>query len=276
MDSKTNTAPKNCQVASKELNGKVALVTGASRGIGRAIAVALAEQGASVVVCSRTIATLAALTKEIESKGGRCIYSQVDVRLESSVDELLSFTNKEMGKIDILINNAGIYRTEAVDGHSLTTWDDVLSTNLTSALLTSRRVLGGMISRSWGRIINVASISGKVAEAYGAAYSASKFGLIGLTQAMALEVARYGITVNAVCPGWVSTSMASEQLSDESYLRLTEQEPSQASEIARLSVPQERFIEPHEVANLVVYLCSNAARGITGQSINICGGLSLH
>ena len=116
----------------------------------------------------------------------------------------------------------------------------------------------------------------KVAEAFGSAYSASKFALIGLTQSMALEAAKHAITVNAICPGWVDTKMAGDQLSDDNYLSLTEQEPSQALEIARLSVPQMRFIAPEEVASLVVYLCSEQARGITGQAINICGGLSLH
>ena len=133
-----------------------------------------------------------------------------------------------------------------------------------------------MIERNWGRIINISSISGKVAEAFGAAYSASKFAIIGLTQSMALEAAKHAITVNAICPGWVDTKMAGDQLSDDNYLSLTEQEPSQALEIARLSVPQMRFIAPEEVASLVVYLCSEQARGITGQAINICGGLSLH
>jgi ketoreductase len=132
-----------------------------------------------------------------------------------------------------------------------------------------------MIGKAWGRIVNISSVSGKTAEAYGAAYSASKFGIIGLTQALALEVAKSGITVNAICPGWVRTDMAIEQLQDPKWCGLNEIDQSQSVEIARLSIPQNRFLESEEVADLALFLCSNQARSITGQAINICGGLSL-
>src|SRR5262249_41921101 len=183
---------------------------------------------------------------------------------------------ERLGTPDILVNNAGIYKTEPVRGHSLEIWQEIIDINLTGALLTSRCVLDGMIEKGWGRIINISSISGKSGEAFGAAYSASKYGLIGLSQSMALEVARYGITVNAVCPGWVSTEMAVEQLTDQRWCKLNSLEPSESEEIARLSVPQERFISPEEVAELVAYLCTDSARGITGQAMNICGGMALH
>jgi ketoreductase len=133
-----------------------------------------------------------------------------------------------------------------------------------------------MVERGWGRIINISSISGKTAEIWGSAYSASKFGMIGLTQALALEVARHNITVNAVCPGWVLTEMATEQLQDPQYCELTGSDPKDAIANAAYSVPQQRMIEPEEVAALVAFLASDRARGITGQAINICGGLSLH
>jgi ketoreductase len=132
-----------------------------------------------------------------------------------------------------------------------------------------------MIERKWGRIINISSISGQKAEAYGTAYSASKFGLIGVTQSLALELARHGITVNSVCPGWVETDMAQEQINDPEWCRLNDINPEESLDIARLSVPQMRLIQPDEVAGLVGYLCSDRAKGITGQAINICGGLSI-
>jgi NAD(P)-dependent dehydrogenase (short-subunit alcohol dehydrogenase family) len=264
------------QTVNPSLSGKVACITGASRGIGAAVAKRLAAHGVKVAAGARTTSDLGALKADIEKMQGVCLDYTLDVRDQDSVAEFLSVAQSQLGAVDILINNAGIYATEPVAGHDLALWHDVIATNLTSALFTCRLVVPSMTERRCGRIINISSISGKVAEAYGAAYSASKFGLIGLSQSLALEVAHLGITVNAVCPGWVETKMASDQLSCERYLDLTEQEPSEAKDIARLSVPQRRFIEPAEVAGLVVYLCSDEARGITGQAINICGGLSLH
>jgi NAD(P)-dependent dehydrogenase (short-subunit alcohol dehydrogenase family) len=163
-----------------------------------------------------------------------------------------------------------------VEGHDLDVWRRTLDTNMTSAMVASSLVLPEMVTRKWGRVINISSISGKAGEAFGAAYSASKFGLIGLTQSMALEVARFGVTVNAVCPGWVATDMAFSQINDPQWCQLNNLPPAESLDIARLSVPQERFIEPGEVASLVVYLSTDDARGITGQAINICGGLSVH
>lgn len=261
---------------SNQLAGKVALVTGAGRGIGRQIALHLARNGAAIAGCSRSSDELGSLNAEIKVLQGDLFYRTVDVRDEQAIVDFIEDAKSKLGKIDIVINNAGIYRTEPVRDHTLATWHDVMNTNLTSALITCRHTVIGMCDRGWGRIINISSISGKVAEAFGAAYSASKFAMIGLTQALALEVAKDGVTVNAICPGWVDTKMANTQLEDTSYLTLTEQESTQAKEVAQLSCPQMRFIDPAEVAGLVVYLCSESARGITGQAINICGGLSLH
>lgn len=273
--------PKQLRHANKlppgqDLAGKVAWVTGASRGIGRAIAIALAERGAALAIGARNIEALAGVRESIESLGSPCFAAPLDVRKGNQIESFAEQIAAHLGAPDILVNNAGIYRTEPVRGHRLDIWQETIETNLTSALLTSRCVIDGMIFQGWGRIINIASISGKVAEAYGAAYSASKFGLIGLTQALALEVARLGITVNAVCPGWVKTDLAARQLSDERWCRLNSLNTSDAADLARLSVPQERFMAPEEVADLVAFLCTDAARGITGQAINICGGMALY
>ncbi len=270
-DEESTTVP-----AAGELAGRVAWVTGGSRGIGRAIALALADRGATVAIGARNMQALEAVRSEIESIGGTCLIASLDVRDGDSIIGFARAVADRLGTADILVNNAGIYKTEPVRGHSLEIWQETIETNLTGALLTSRAVLEGMIEKGWGRIINISSISGKVAEVFGAAYSASKFGLIGLSQSLALEVARHGITVNAVCPGWVSTDMAAEQLTDERWCRLNAVEPAESQEIARLSVPLERFITPEEVAQLVAYLCTDSARGITGQAINICGGMALH
>ncbi len=258
------------------LQGQVAVITGGSKGIGRFIASALSARGALVVLHARHHDELESARKDIESRGGRCVIQVVDVRSEESISEsmLELFTQFPSG-VDILVNNAGVYHTAAVNNHPTDLWDDTIKTNLHGPFFYCRSVLPHMIAKTSGRIINISSISGRVGEIHAAAYSSSKFGLIGLTQSLALEVAGNGITVNAVCPGWVDTDMSRQQLNDENWCKLSAVDPSEAVDIARLSVPQMRFIEPSEVAELVVWLCSRAARGITGQSINICGGMCL-
>ena len=262
--------------SSQALAQRKALITGAGRGIGRAVAIALAQAGCAVALLGRHEARLVAVSKEIdELVGVAAPYFLADVSKSDELEGALSLVQANFGHVDILINNAGIYRTEAVDNHGLESWRQVMETNLTSAVVSSKTCLPAMIAQNWGRIVNVSSISGKHAEAYGAAYSASKFALIGLTQATALEQARHGVTVNAVCPGWVATDMAYAQITDPLWCELNQIEVEQSLEIAKLSVPQMRLVEPTEVAGLVVYLCTSEAAAITGQAINICGGLSI-
>lgn len=237
----------------------------------------LAMQGATLAIISRNLSALTETQKQIEDATKRtCLSFACDVAEPDTLENVVERVQEQHGGVDILVNNAGIFSATPVASQNLDAWRGVMEVNLTSALRASKAVLPSMIERGWGRIINISSISGKTGEPYGAAYSASKFGMIGLTQSLALEVARHGITVNSVCPGWVDTAMAHEQLTDEDWCNLNQIERSQSVEIAKLSVPQERFIEPDEVAKFVCYLCSDFARGITGQAINICGGLSLH
>ncbi len=258
---------------SQALAGKHALVTGGGRGIGRATAIKLAQVGCSLTLLGRNEERLKAVCAEVQALTDiEASYLVADLAQADSLAKTLAAGEKE---INILVNNAGIYRTEAVVDHALASWREMLEVNLTSALILSKFVLPGMIARQWGRIINVSSISGKSAEAYGAAYSASKFAVIGLTEAMALENARYGITVNAVCPGWVATDMAFEQIEDQKWCDLNGLDKEQALEITKLSVPLMRLIEPSEVAGLIVYLCTHEAAAITGQSLNICGGMTI-
>ena len=201
--------------ASHALAQRKALITGAGRGIGRAVAIALAQAGCTVALLGRQEARLMAVSNEIKDLVGvQAPYFIADVSRAAELERALELVHTSFGRVDILINNAGIYRTEAVAQHDIASWLEVLETNLTSAVVSSKACLPAMIAQSWGRIVNVSSISGKHAEAYGAAYSATKFALIGLTQATALEQARNGVTVNAVCPGWVATDMAYAQIND--------------------------------------------------------------
>jgi ketoreductase len=275
------------KVSVKELDGKNALVTGASRGIGRAIAAELAGQGARVALVARSSERLAAFAGELNAKkSGTAIFKSLDLEAETFAVDLAKCLQSEGFSVDILVNNAGIYSTDYIplehaDGWEVSDpgcdnqWKRTMKVNLDAPYQLVKTLAPAMIERKWGRIINISSISGQKAEAYGTAYSASKFGLIGMTQALALELARHGITVNSVCPGWVETDMSQEQINDPQWCRLNDINPEESLDIARLSVPQMRLIQPDEVAGLVGYLCSDRAKGITGQAINICGGLSI-
>jgi NAD(P)-dependent dehydrogenase (short-subunit alcohol dehydrogenase family) len=259
------------------LADKVVAITGASRGIGRAMAQLFAEAGAEVHCLARSSEPLESLREEIESRSGKCYVKVCDVsdfdNLQNVMTEIIDRSKPK--RVDILINNAGIYSTRAVRDMEHLQWSSTLNINCSSAFVATRAVLEKMIEQRWGRVLFVSSISGKSGEPYGAAYSASKFAMLGLMQSLALEVAQFGITSNALCPGWVDTEMAHNQINDPQWCALNNLDVAQSEEIARLSVPQERLLEPLEVAQLALYLCSDAARGITGQAINICGGLSI-
>jgi NAD(P)-dependent dehydrogenase (short-subunit alcohol dehydrogenase family) len=276
----TKNSEKNTHSAFSPLlfKGKKVLVTGASRGIGRACALSFGRLGADLAILSRRPEGLCRLKADLDEISSNLLIVDevIDVAQPQALKDCMKRVKEKLGRVDILVNNAGIYITEEVDGHSLAVWQQTLDTNLTSAMVASSCVLEGMVAQKWGRVINISSMSGKVGEAFGSAYSASKFGLLGLTQSMALEVARFGVTVNAICPGWVATDMAFDQIKDPQWCRLNNIEPADSLDIARLSVPQERFIEAAEVAALVTFLATDDARGITGQAINICGGLSIH
>jgi 3-oxoacyl-[acyl-carrier protein] reductase len=243
-----------------KLEGRVALVTGASQGIGRACALALAREDASIAVAARNQQKLDELVAQITAAGGKAAAFVMDVADEDQVKSGIKSALAHFGKIDILVNNAGITRDQLVMRMKRADWDSVLNTNLTSAYLCIQQVIGSMLKQRWGRIINITSVFGQMGQAGQANYAASKAGLIGLTMAMAREVASRNITCNAVAPGFIETSMTAA-LSEE--FRQT----------AVKSIPLGRVGSPEDVANAVRFLASEEASYITGHVLNVNGGL---
>ncbi len=243
-----------------KFEGRVALVTGASQGIGRACALALAREGATVAVAARNRQKLDDLVAEIAAAGGKASAFVIDVADEEQVKSGINSALGQFGKIDILVNNAGITRDQLVMRMKRADWDAVLNTNLTSAYLCIQQVIGSMLKQRWGRIINVTSVFGQIGQAGQANYAASKAGLIGLTMAMAREVASRNITCNAVAPGFIETGMTAV-LSEEFKQNAVKQ------------IPLGRVGSPEDVASAVCFLASDDASYITGHVLNVNGGL---
>jgi len=242
------------------LSERVAFVTGASQGIGRACALKLAQSGAAVALAARSQDKLNALAGEITAAGGKAAAFPLDVADEAQIKEVLKSAIARFGKIDILVNNAGITRDQLVMRMKRTDWDAVLNTNLTSAYLCIQQVIGSMLKQRWGRIINITSVFGQTGQAGQANYAASKAGLIGLTMAIAREVASRNITCNAVAPGFIETAMT-ESLSDD------------FKQNAVKMIPLGRVGTPEDVANAVAYLASEEAAYVTGHVLNVNGGM---
>jgi 3-oxoacyl-[acyl-carrier protein] reductase len=243
-----------------KLEGRVALVTGASQGIGHACALALAREGATVAAAARNQKNLDDLVARITSAGGKASTFIIDVADEEQIRSGVKSAIAQLGKIDILVNNAGITRDQLVMRMKRNDWDAVINTNLTSAYLCIQQVLPSMLKQRWGRIINVTSVFGQMGQAGQANYSASKAGLIGLTMAMAREVASRSITCNAVAPGFIETSMTAV-LSEE------------FKQTAVKNIPLGRVGSPEDVAHAVCFLASDDASYITGQVLGVNGGL---
>jgi 3-oxoacyl-[acyl-carrier protein] reductase len=242
------------------LAGHVALVTGASQGIGRACALKLASGGAAVAVAARNQEKLNELVNEIAATGGKAAAFPLDVGEEEQIKSAVKAVIAEFGKIDILVNNAGITRDQLVMRMKRADWDSVLQTNLTSAYLATQQVIGSMLKQRWGRIINIASVFGQMGQAGQANYAASKAGLIGLTMAIAREVGSRNITCNAVAPGFIETAMTAV-LSDE------------FKQTAVKQIPLGRVGSVDDVAAAVEFLASEGASYITGHVLNVNGGL---
>ena len=248
--------------------GRVALVTGGGRGIGRAIALALAQAGADVAVAARTVPELEAVAAEVAALGRRTFFLPLDVLDRAAIASAPGLVAKELGPVDILVNNAGIHQAAPVHKLDDATWDAVLGVNLTGPMLLTRACLPAMYERGFGRVINVASVAGKIGLKYGAAYSASKHGLIGFTRTLALEAARKGVTVNAICPSWTETQMLDDAV--DAIARATGRTEAEAREVILRSNPLGRAALPEEVAEAAVFLARNGA--VTGQAIHVDGG----
>jgi 3-oxoacyl-[acyl-carrier protein] reductase len=242
------------------LSGRVALVTGASQGIGRACALKLATEGATVAAAARNQDKLNELVNEIIASGGKAAAFTLDVTDEEQVKSAIKSAIAQFGKIDVLVNNAGITRDQLVMRMRRADWDAVLQTNLTSAYLCIQQVTSSMLKQRWGRIINITSVFGQMGQAGQANYAASKAGLIGLTMAVARELGSRNITCNAVAPGFIETAMT-EALGDEFKQNAAKQ------------IPLGRVGTPGDVASAVAFLASDAAAYITGHVLNANGGL---
>jgi len=252
------------------LADRVALVTGASRGIGKAIAQALAGQGAKVAICARDAEAARRAADEIAPSGGRVLAFCADVTQKAAVRDLLTGVVARWGPIHILVNNAGLNARIPIESDDDAAWLAVLHGNLLGTYYVTREALRSMPSHGGGRIINLASVLGRFGVPGYTAYCAAKHGVIGFTRALALEVVDRGITVNALCPGWVETQMADHGMGETAAALGTSKEQFRKQALA--AVPIQRILQPEEIAQLVVYLASDAASGMTGQALNLCGG----
>ena len=242
------------------LEGRVALVTGASQGIGRACALVMAGSGAKVALCARNQEKLEQLASEISAAGGEAAVFKLDVAREDEIKATAKAVIARFGKVDILVNNAGITRDQLVMRMKRADWDDVLSTNLTGPYLLTQAVISSMLKQRWGRIINITSIFGQIGQTGQANYSSSKAGLIGLTMSVAREVGSRNITVNAVSPGFIETAM-------------TEVLPTELKENILKNIPLGRAGSDMDVAHAVRFLASEEAGYVTGHVLNVNGGI---
>jgi 3-oxoacyl-[acyl-carrier protein] reductase len=245
------------------LTGKVALVTGASQGIGRACALALAAQGATVALAARNVEKLDAVAAEIAAAGGTAKAYALDVSSEDSIKSAAKQIIADLGAVHILVNNAGITKDGLALRMKLADFEDVLRTNLTGAFLLTQAVLSPMMKARWGRIVNITSVVGETGAAGQANYAASKAGMIGLTKSFAREFASRGITVNAVAPGFIQTAMTDVLTDDQKTGILTQ-------------IPLARYGSDADIAAAVAFLASDTAGYITGHTLDVNGGMYMH
>lgn len=259
------------QSKAQDLTAKTALVTGAASGIGRAIAKALAAQGVSVSVCDLNESAARAVVAEIEQARGHALALQADVSNPSQVRAAVKMALDRFGRLDILVNNAGLQFIAPVHEFPEDKWNLLIGVMLTGAFLCTKYTLPSMIAKRWGRIVNISSIHGLIASPFKSAYIAAKHGIIGLTKTVALEVGEYGITANAVCPSYVRTPLVEGQVADQAKIHGIP--PNEVIEKVMLGpAVVKRLLEPEEIAALVLYLCSDAAAGVTGSAYTIDGG----
>jgi 3-hydroxybutyrate dehydrogenase len=270
---KTQGAPS----ASRSLAGKVSLVTGSTSGIGLGIARALAEAGSAVVLNGLGVASEIARTKDRISADCdvKVNYSPADMTRPAAIREMIETTLAEHGRLDVLVNNAGIQYVAPLDQFPIDKWDTILSINLSSAFHTMRSVLPAMRKNKFGRIINIASAHGLVASPFKAAYVAAKHGIVGLTKVAALETAEQGITCNAICPGYVYTPLVEAQIDGQAKAHGISREQV-IHDVLLAQQPNKRFATVEELGSLTVFLASDAAASITGIALPVDGGWTAH
>jgi NAD(P)-dependent dehydrogenase (short-subunit alcohol dehydrogenase family) len=252
------------------LAGRAAVVTGGGRGIGSEVARALARSGARVVVAARSEGPLRELVAELARDGLEAHAVACDVTDEASVEALARAAESAVGDVDILVNNAGIASSAPIKSTTLADWNRIMAVNATGPFLCTRAFIAGMAARGWGRVVNVASITSRMGSPYIAAYTASKHAVLGFTRVAAAEYATRGVSVNAVCPGYVDTPMTVDSV--ERVMERTGLDQERALAAILGTVNQKRLIAPGEVAFVVTSLCAEQAGGINGQAIVIDGG----
>jgi 3-hydroxybutyrate dehydrogenase len=251
------------------LKGKTALVTGSTSGIGLGIAKSLAAQGAKVVL--NGFGDVEAAKAEVAALGVSVGYHGADMSKPEQIADMMAYAARDMGGVDILVNNAGIQHVAPVEDFPPEKWDAIIAINLTSAFHTTRLAIPGMRQRNWGRVLNVASTHGLVASAQKSAYVASKHGIIGFTKAVALETATSGVTVNAICPGWVLTPLVQKQVDARAAADGVDDAEAKRRLLAEKQ-PSLQFTTPEQLGGLAVFLCSPAADNIRGVAYNVDGG----
>ncbi len=251
------------------LTGKTALVTGSTSGIGLGMAKMLAQRGANVML--NGFGDVDGALAEVRSAGAQVRFHSADMSQPAQIEDMVRACEREFGAVDILINNAGIQHVALVEDFPPERWDAIIAINLSSAFHAVRAALPGMKQRNWGRVINVASVHGLVASAQKSAYVAAKHGLVGFTKAVALECATTGVTVNAVCPGWVLTPLVQKQVDARALADGVGQDEAKARLLGEKQ-PSLQFTTPEELAELVIFLCSPAAQNVRGVAWNVDGG----
>ena len=259
---------------SATLVGRTAVITGAGRGIGRAIALGLAREGARVALIARTRSELESAAEEVRKAGGQAMVVTGDVSRSEDVEACFAAVGRELGAVDILVNAAGTFQLMAFATSNEADWWRQIEVNLRSAYLCSRAVVPGMVQRSWGRIINIASLAAKIGFPQNTAYCASKHGLLGLTRALALELATTGVTVNAVCPGFVQTQLLEGVIAQRATMSGMSAEQVTRGMVERS--PQRVLLEPGEIVPAVLFLVSEGAIRTTGEALNVSSGVVMH
>jgi 3-hydroxybutyrate dehydrogenase len=250
------------------LNGKTALVTGSTSGIGLGIALSLARAGADVIL--NGFGDASGAVTEVSAFGGKVGHHPADVSDPRQIAEMVEYAEREFGGIDILVNNAGIQHVAAVEEFPVERWDSIIAINLSSVFHGIRLTLPGMRERGWGRIINIASVHGQVGSTGKAAYVAAKHGVIGLTKVVGLETALSQVTCNAICPGWVLTPLVQKQIDDRIKAGADPQQARQA--LLAEKQPSQEFVTPAQLGELVLFLCSDAGSQVRGAAWNVDGG----